>query len=159
MLERGYAVVDVGYRLSGEAIFPAQVEDCKAAVRWVRANAAKYGFDPDRIGVVGASIGSNLACVASSRAQVKTAVALSGKTSAVVNLAGGDTIRPRSVFHIASGGDQGGKRAAWARELYERTAPPRKLEIVEESSAHGVGVLEDAPGLSERIVEWLNGTL
>ena len=53
MLERGFAVVDVGYRLSGEAIFPAQVEDCKAAVRWVRANAAKYGLDPDRIGAWG----------------------------------------------------------------------------------------------------------
>jgi acetyl esterase/lipase len=60
MLERGYAVVDVGYRLSGEAIFPAQVEDCKAAVRWVRASAAKYGFDPDRIGAWGSSAGGHL---------------------------------------------------------------------------------------------------
>lgn len=60
MLARGYAVVDVGYRLSGEAIFPAQVEDCKAAVRWVRANAAKYGFDPDRIGAWGSSAGGHL---------------------------------------------------------------------------------------------------
>jgi acetyl esterase/lipase len=60
MLERGYAVVDVGYRLSGEAIFPAQVEDCKAAVRWVRANAAKYGFDSDRIGAWGSSAGGHL---------------------------------------------------------------------------------------------------
>ena len=60
MLDRGYAVVDVGYRLSGEAIFPAQVEDCKAAVRWVRANATKYGLDPDRIGAWGSSAGGHL---------------------------------------------------------------------------------------------------
>ncbi|MFB0555899.1 MAG: alpha/beta hydrolase fold domain-containing protein [Phycisphaerae bacterium] len=60
MLNRGYAVVDVGYRLSGEAIFPAQVEDCKAAVRWVRANAAKYSLDPDRIGAWGSSAGGHL---------------------------------------------------------------------------------------------------
>ncbi|MFH1719137.1 MAG: alpha/beta hydrolase, partial [Planctomycetota bacterium] len=60
MLDRGYAVVDVGYRLSGEAIFPAQVEDCKAAVRWVRANADKYGLDPDRIGAWGSSAGGHL---------------------------------------------------------------------------------------------------
>jgi acetyl esterase/lipase len=60
MLDRGYAIVDVGYRLSGEAIFPAQVEDCKAAVRWVRANAAKYGLDPDRIGAWGSSAGGHL---------------------------------------------------------------------------------------------------
>lgn len=60
MLQRGYAVVDVGYRLSGEAIFPAQVEDCKAAVRWVRANADKYGLDPKRIGAWGSSAGGHL---------------------------------------------------------------------------------------------------
>ncbi|MCK5643637.1 MAG: alpha/beta hydrolase fold domain-containing protein, partial [Gammaproteobacteria bacterium] len=60
MLERGYAVVDVAYRLSGEAIFPAQVQDCKAAIRWIRANAAKYGLDADRIGVWGGSAGGHL---------------------------------------------------------------------------------------------------
>jgi acetyl esterase/lipase len=60
MLNKGYAVVDVGYRLSGEAIFPAQVEDCKAAVRWVRANAAKYGLDSERIGAWGSSAGGHL---------------------------------------------------------------------------------------------------
>ena len=60
MLDRGYAIVDVGYRLSGEAIFPAQIQDCKAAVRWVRANAATYGLDPDRIGAWGSSAGGHL---------------------------------------------------------------------------------------------------
>jgi acetyl esterase len=60
MLNRGYAIVDVGYRLSDEAIFPAQVEDCKAAVRWVRANADKYGLDDDRIGAWGSSAGGHL---------------------------------------------------------------------------------------------------
>lgn len=60
MVARGYALVDVGYRLSGEAIFPAQVEDCKAAVRWVRANAAAYGLNPERIGAWGSSAGGHL---------------------------------------------------------------------------------------------------
>lgn len=60
MLKKGYAVVDIGYRLSGEAIFPAQAEDCRAAVRWVRANAAQYGLDPDRIGAWGSSAGGHL---------------------------------------------------------------------------------------------------
>jgi acetyl esterase/lipase len=60
MVARGYALVDVGYRLSGEAIFPAQVQDCKAAVRWVRANAATYGLDPDHIGAWGSSAGGHL---------------------------------------------------------------------------------------------------
>lgn len=60
MVDKGFAVVDVEYRLSGEAIFPAQIQDCKAAVRWVRANAGKYGFDPERIAVWGSSAGGHL---------------------------------------------------------------------------------------------------
>lgn len=56
-----YAGVSAGYRLSGEAQWPAQIHDCKAAIRWVRANAAKYGFDPDHIGVWGRSAGAHLA--------------------------------------------------------------------------------------------------
>ncbi|MHC4511401.1 MAG: alpha/beta hydrolase fold domain-containing protein, partial [Planctomycetota bacterium] len=71
MLDRGYAVVDVGYRLSGEAIFPAQAEDCKAAVRWVRANAAKYGFDPDRIGAWGSSAGGHLVALLGTAGDVR----------------------------------------------------------------------------------------
>src|SRR5262245_24474740 len=42
LLSQGYAVASIGYRLSGDAKFPAQVEDCKAAVRWLRANAARF---------------------------------------------------------------------------------------------------------------------
>jgi acetyl esterase/lipase len=53
----GYAVASVDYRLTQVAPFPAQIEDCKAAVRWLRANASKYNVDPDRIGVWGFSTG------------------------------------------------------------------------------------------------------
>jgi acetyl esterase/lipase len=56
-----YAGVSVGYRLSGEAIWPAQLHDCKAAIRWVRAHADQYGLDPDRIAVWGRSAGAHLA--------------------------------------------------------------------------------------------------
>ncbi|MGP0062408.1 MAG: alpha/beta hydrolase fold domain-containing protein [Isosphaeraceae bacterium] len=55
-----FAGVSINYRLSGEAIWPAQIYDCKAAIRWVRANAAKYGLDADRIGAIGASAGGHL---------------------------------------------------------------------------------------------------
>ncbi len=57
---RGYAVASVGYRLSGEAIFPAQLEDCKAAVRWLRAHARDYGLDPARFAAWGSSAGGHL---------------------------------------------------------------------------------------------------
>lgn len=58
--KRGYVAASISYRLSHEAIFPAQIEDCKAAIRWLRANAAKYSIDPERIGVWGSSAGGHL---------------------------------------------------------------------------------------------------
>lgn len=57
----GYVGITVDYRLVPAARFPAQVEDCKAAVRWLRANAAKYRIDPQHVGVVGFSAGGHLA--------------------------------------------------------------------------------------------------
>lgn len=60
MVARGYAVASINYRLSQHAIFPAQIEDCKSAIRWLRAHAAEYGINPQRIGVWGASAGGHL---------------------------------------------------------------------------------------------------
>ena len=61
----GYFAASVEYRLSGEAKWPAQIEDCKLAVRWLRANAAKYNVDPNRIASMGGSAGGHLAiCLA-----------------------------------------------------------------------------------------------
>jgi acetyl esterase/lipase len=59
-VRRGYAVASVGYRLSQHAPFPAQVEDCRSAVRWLRAHAKEHGLDPDRFGAWGASAGGHL---------------------------------------------------------------------------------------------------
>ena len=58
--QMGYVGVSINYRLSGDAPFPAGVHDCKAAIRWVRANAAKYGVDPKHIGIIGSSAGGHL---------------------------------------------------------------------------------------------------
>ena len=59
--EHCYVAATISYRLTGEAPFPAAVEDTKCAVRWVRANAEKLGIDPKRIGVAGGSAGGHLA--------------------------------------------------------------------------------------------------
>ncbi len=59
-LRDGYAVASVNYRLSQHALFPAQIEDCKAAVRWLRANADKYNIDPNNFGAWGESAGGHL---------------------------------------------------------------------------------------------------
>jgi acetyl esterase/lipase len=62
-LERDYAVVSVNYRLSGEAIFPAGIQDVKAAIRWLRANSQQYHLDGDRIAACGGSSGGNYAAM------------------------------------------------------------------------------------------------
>ena len=63
LAERGFVVASVEYRLSGEARFPAALNDIKAAIRFLRANAAKYGIDPNRVAVWGASAGAHLAAM------------------------------------------------------------------------------------------------
>ena len=63
MAPRGYAVASINYRLSQEAVFPAQIEDCKAAIRYLRAEADWYNLDRDHIGVWGASAGGHLAAL------------------------------------------------------------------------------------------------
>jgi len=70
-LQRGYAVASINYRLSGHAVFPAQIQDCKAAIRWLRARAGKYGVDPERIGVWGSSAGGHLVALLGTSGDVK----------------------------------------------------------------------------------------
>jgi acetyl esterase/lipase len=62
-LRRGYIVASIEYRFSQKALFPAQIQDCQAAIRWLRANARTYNIDPDHIGVGGASAGGHLAAL------------------------------------------------------------------------------------------------
>jgi acetyl esterase/lipase len=63
LLERRYAVASINYRFSNEAIFPAQLEDCKAAVRWLRAHAGEYQLDADHFGAYGYSAGGHLSAL------------------------------------------------------------------------------------------------
>lgn len=60
---RGFAMASIEYRLTGEAIFPAQLHDVKTAIRWLRSVASQYGFDGERIGVWGSSAGGHLAAL------------------------------------------------------------------------------------------------
>ena len=57
---KGYVAATISYRLSGEAPFPAQIHDCKAAVRFLRSNAKRFGINPDKIGATGLSAGGHL---------------------------------------------------------------------------------------------------
>lgn len=66
-----YVGASVGYRLSGEATWPAQIHDCKAAIRWLKVNAGKYQIDPERIGVWGSSAGGHLVNMLGTSGDVK----------------------------------------------------------------------------------------
>ena len=59
--QRGYVCVSAEYRLSGEAPWPAQIHDAKAALRWTRANATGLGIDPNRVSLLGKSAGAHIA--------------------------------------------------------------------------------------------------
>lgn len=63
LAQAGFVGISVNYRLSGEAIFPAAVHDCKTAIRWTRDHAEQYGIDPERIGAFGGSAGGHLAAI------------------------------------------------------------------------------------------------
>lgn len=70
ILARGFAIASVNYRYSYQEIFPAQIHDCKGAIRWLKANAEKYNLDPARVAVFGDSAGGHLAALVGTSADV-----------------------------------------------------------------------------------------
>jgi acetyl esterase/lipase len=89
-----FAGVSAGYRLAGDATWPAQLHDVQAAVRWVRANADRYGFDPERIAAWGWSAGGHLALMLGATADVP---ALDGRLGPHP----GESLRVTAVVHQA----------------------------------------------------------
>ncbi len=71
LVKTGFAGATINYRLSGEAQWPAQVHDCKAAIRWLRANSEKHGYDGDKIAVWGSSAGGHLVAMLGATGGVK----------------------------------------------------------------------------------------
>lgn len=114
-----YVGASVEYRLSGEAIWPAQIHDCKAAIRWLRANAKKYGIDPDKIAVWGGSAGGHLVSMLGTSGDVKElegaggSPGVSSRVSCVVDFCGPSNFlapkkfeggrEPGAVTHLLGG--------------------------------------------------------
>jgi acetyl esterase/lipase len=119
---RGYAVAGINYRFSQHATFPAQIHDVKNAIRFLKANAKKYGIDPDRIGVIGASAGGHLATLLGTSNGVKeldapNADPAATKVACVIDLFGpADLLRlsppgsPENPVTRLLGGDSGKHR-------------------------------------------------
>lgn len=142
-----YAVAGINYRLTQEAVWPAQLHDCKAAIRYLRANASKYGIDPDRIAVAGGSAGGHLAsCLGTmvggkdNEGEIGPHPGVSTGISCVMNFFGGSYLcdekgrtalaldKPGSAIFQLMGGKPSTmpKRALSASPLYhvdENTAP------------------------------------
>ncbi len=92
-LKSGYAGASINYRLSQHAIFPAQIEDVKAAVRWIRANAETYRLDPNRFAAWGSSAGGHLVAMLGTAGditefEVGENLEVSSQVQAVVNYFG-----------------------------------------------------------------------
>jgi acetyl esterase/lipase len=108
LVNKGYALASVNYRLSQHATFPAQIEDCKAAIRWLRANAKKYDLDPKHVGAAGASAGGHLVALLGTTANVKELDVGGNKgqssgVQAVVDLFG-----PTDFQHLGPNADRAG---------------------------------------------------
>lgn len=94
LVGQGYAVASIGYRFSQKALFPAQIQDCQAAIRFLRAGSKKYNLDPERFGVWGASAGGHLASLVGTAGGKKVFAAIGGnedqsdRVSAVIDIFG-----------------------------------------------------------------------
>jgi acetyl esterase/lipase len=102
LVPRGFAVANIEYRFSNEAIWPAQMYDCKAAIRWLRAHANQYNLDPKHIGVWGASAGGQLVLMLGTTGGIKSLEGDEGnkKYSSDVQLVA-DWFGPTDFTHIA----------------------------------------------------------
>ena len=169
LIKEGYAILAYDIRIHGKSekddgnlydLFnnPKRAPlDLVAAIQFLKKD--KH-INPNRIGVMGASIGANLACIATSnRFKAKSIVSISAKIAAAQNLSGSkEIIAPKNGFYIASEKEQGGKRAEWAHDLYNKTSGERKVEIGK-GNAHGVHILKQNKFLEKSIVEWFKKTL
>ena len=142
-----YVGVSIGYRLTGEAIWPAQIHDCKAAIRWLRGNAKKHGMDPDRIAVWGSSAGGHLVSMLGSSGGVKELEGKLGKhlgqssrVTAVVNYYGPSALlqmddHPGKMKHNASNSPESLLVGAPIQEAKKKTRQVSPLTHVSEDDA------------------------
>jgi dienelactone hydrolase len=127
--------------------------DLRAGLVWLRQAP---GADASRLAVIGASVGANLACVASGLGLVRTTVALSPHRDRAHQLAGGVPLHMQSILFMAASGDP--DREPFARRLALETKPPKEVRIFR-GSEHGEALLVGHPEAVGMILDWLHKTL
>lgn len=107
LTQHGIAVASIEYRLSGTAKYPAQVEDCRTALEWLKQNGSRYGIDPQRIGVSGESAGGHLAALLATeegRSKVRAAFVMYPPTDLVkIGREYDDPQRPSAIESLLGG--------------------------------------------------------
>ncbi len=128
--QKGYVAATISYRFSGEAPFPAQLEDAACAVRWLRANAAAHGIDPEKIAIIGGSAGGHLAMMVGYSGDGKGLertggnAGVSSRVQAVVDCYGPyDLTTPFAQKADVVRKLVGGKSYAEAPDLYRKASP------------------------------------
>jgi acetyl esterase/lipase len=114
LARRGYVAVSPDYRLAPQDRFPAQIEDCKAVVRWLRANAKNYGINPQKIGVFGFSAGAHLACL----------LGVTGKDDSLEGTSGNAEQSSAVQAVVSFFGPTDFTRPGWSKEVRERHLVP-----------------------------------
>lgn len=141
LTENGFSVAAINYRLSGEAQFPANMNDVRAAVRYLRANAVQLGLDGERIAVAGDSSGGHLAMLAGTTNGDPAlegdlgVTSVNGDVQAVVSYYGLSDIRNRSDYKAESGCGEGRKEvSSEGRMLGAEPITPEGLALAEKAS-------------------------
>ena len=109
--DSGFVCVDIDYRVTGASVWPAQIEDCKTAIRFLRANASIYNIDTSRVGVIGVSAGGHLAAMLGTSADIPALEGLyqgytnvSSRVQAVVDISGPTDFLLMDGYYSASCG-------------------------------------------------------
>jgi acetyl esterase/lipase len=160
LLDAGYAIASIDYRLSGEATFPAAVLDVKAAVRFLRANAATYNLNPDKIAAFGQSAGGNLASMLGTAGDVAEFDdpslgngGVSSRVQAVINWFGPNDFGQMDAQAKAQGcsaSDQTHTNADSFESLYLGAPVPDVPELVQQANPMTYITPDDPPFLIQK---------
>jgi dienelactone hydrolase len=172
LLKNGLVVLNIDLRGHGESMWksgeklianskwstdPLQFPlDLETALNWLKSQEK---VDSNRIGVVGAGTGGNLAFLASGKYEaVRSAVVLSGNSEQAQALGVGlENFQPHSILYVATEGDD--DAVQHARQLEKVTGFPVKVQVFEGSSAHGSNILKEVPEAATLIIDWLKNVL